>query len=161
VTSLPFRSGSFDSATATGVIDQLGPASVGPAIGEMARVVRPGGVLLLINNSADSRIHAFVMERLLARGEWPWGSKAALTSLRPESLAAVPGAVVEESGRGWLLQWRFPVYLLPSRGPWRALYGGALLLLNWILWPLNRLPGMVLVTILRKPAEARGGKAGS
>jgi SAM-dependent methyltransferase len=161
VTELPFASGTFDAATATGVIDQLGPGGVGPAVREMARVVRPGGVLVLINNSAYSRVHSFVMERLIARGEWPWGPKAALASLRSEALAAAPGTVVEESGRGWLLQWRFPVYLLPSRGPWRALYGGALLLLNWILWPLNRLPGMVLVTVLRKPADAGGGKAGN
>lgn len=163
VTELPFKDGVFASAGSTGVLDQLCADSVLRSLSELDRVVRPGGPVVVVSNSDRSSVHRMVMVRLLSQGRWPWGIKSSFRSLRDEVGETLPGAVVEERELGWLLQWRFLEYLLPEGLPRKAVRAASLVL-NTVLWPLNGLPGMVLVTVFRRdacgPAPAEGGSPG-
>lgn len=51
-TSLPFGDGAFDVATVTQVMEYV--ADVGAALGELARVLRPGGRMLILDTDWDS-----------------------------------------------------------------------------------------------------------
>lgn len=164
VTALPFKQGSFEGVYSVGLLDQLSEGALREAAVELARVAAPGGAMVLVNSSARSRVHGSVMRLLAARGRWPWGEKSQFESLESLMRPALPGCSVTERELGWLLQWRFLGYLLPAAGFARMLCNGMSLVLNAVFWPLNRIPGMVLVTEVRKPsdpASRSGGREGA
>jgi len=51
---LPFGSGSFDAVIAIEVLEHLGPAGVNDALGEIARVLEPGGVFAIVDKNAGA-----------------------------------------------------------------------------------------------------------
>jgi SAM-dependent methyltransferase len=53
---LPVRDGSLDAAVCVGVLEHLPAAVRRAALAEMARVVRPGGRLVLVANNSDSEL---------------------------------------------------------------------------------------------------------
>jgi SAM-dependent methyltransferase len=53
---LPFEPGSFDAAVSSFVVDHLGKAGSQQAIGEVARVLRPGGQFLLMVLNTDAYV---------------------------------------------------------------------------------------------------------
>lgn len=159
VTALPFRDGAFAGAFSVGLLDQLSDRSLRASVEELCRSVIPGGSLVLVNSSARSWVHRSVMRILAARGRWPWGEKSHFESLEPLILSACPGCSVAERELGWLLQWRILSYLFSTGSiPGRSC-NGISLVLNALLWPLNRFPGMVLATSVRVPSD-RGSRSG-
>jgi 2-polyprenyl-3-methyl-5-hydroxy-6-metoxy-1,4-benzoquinol methylase len=68
LTALPFPPASFDRALCLDVLEHVPPAEQRAALGELARVLRPGGELLLsVPNLAhlQSRLHFLVRGRLV------------------------------------------------------------------------------------------------
>jgi ubiquinone/menaquinone biosynthesis C-methylase UbiE len=57
VTSLPFRAATFDLVVSTDVLQHLSTADERLAVAELARVLRPGGRLLVRTNAAFGRSH--------------------------------------------------------------------------------------------------------
>lgn len=53
---LPFRSGAFPLAVCLGLLEHLPPDARRATLGELARVVRPGGVLVLVLNNDRSAL---------------------------------------------------------------------------------------------------------
>jgi len=153
VTSLPFADGTFDLVYSTGVFDLLDDSDLSAALREVLRVTVPGGRIVLIN-AAPCRLHRRVMRRLESRNRWRYGPKREIESLSGIVLGHRPDALVTEKGRGFALQLRFLVYLVEHRPLLRRLAHGLFMLVSMILWPLNALPGMVLVTTVRLPEEA-------
>lgn len=149
VTKMPFPDSVFDLTYNVGVLDQLSENDLTLALKEMIRVTKPGGTVVTINASIRSRFHEWVKRYLLARNKWLYGNKSAFHSLKEVVNMACPQCSVREEERGWLLQWKFISYLLQDCPLMQKLYNAACLVLNGMLWPLNRLPGMVLITIIR------------
>ncbi|MFO7625785.1 MAG: class I SAM-dependent methyltransferase [Candidatus Fermentibacteraceae bacterium] len=153
VTSLPFANGAFDLVYSTGVFDLLDEQDLFSAVGEALRVTAPGGRIVLVT-AAPCRLHRRVMGRLERKNRWRYGPKREIKSLSGIVLGHRPDALVREKGRGFALQLRFLVYLVEHRPLLRRLSHGLFMLVSMLLWPLNALPGMVLVTTVQLPKEA-------
>jgi len=154
VTSLPFADGTFDLVYSTGVLDLLDDKDLSRAVGEALRVTSPGGRIVLITAS-PCWLHRRIMVFLERRKRWRYGPKREIESLSGIVLGHRPDALVTERGRGFALQLRFLVYLVEHRPFLRRLAHGLFMLVSMLLWPLNTLPGMVLVTTVQLPIEAR------
>ena len=150
---IPCRPGGFDLVYSVGVLDQLKDEDLERALDELLRVVAENGKLLLIVASARSKFHEEVKRRLLSGNRWPFGQKRAFHSLANRVRRVSPACIVRESHRGWLLQYRAFAYLFWHLGPLRRIYHALFLLANRLLWRLNKLPGMVLVTEVELPGK--------
>lgn len=158
VTRPPLSPGRADTLYSVGVLDQLSEEELPRALEELCGAVSPGGRLIIVTASSRCRLHEAVKRRLARKGRWPFGRKRAFESLRDEVLSACPNAVVGERHMGLLIGLRTLGYLAWRRPAVRRLVHGAALALSALLWPLNRLPGMVLVTEVLTP-EDDGGTA--
>ncbi|MBN1434077.1 class I SAM-dependent methyltransferase [Candidatus Fermentibacterales bacterium] len=142
---LPFRDGEFDVSYASGVLDQMEDPDIRGVVLEMRRVTRPGGIMLVVSTSRRCRLHEWTRKRLERLGRWPYGRKRALGSLLPLLESCLRDCRLEERERGLLIQLHFIGYLFARRPALVRLLHGLSLVMNWSLWPLNRLPGTVLV----------------
>ena len=108
VSALPFADGSFDVALSIDVLYHRAVADDAAALGELARVLRPGGVVLVNNpahawlrGSHDRKVHT---ARRYARADWR--RLAAATGLQLEQLAwfncafFLPAVAVRTLSRG-------------------------------------------------------------
>jgi ubiquinone/menaquinone biosynthesis C-methylase UbiE len=68
VTSLPFPPSSFERAAALGVLGFLSPADLRMALEECARVLRPGGVLVICTGAPLNHIGSLLLA--LRAGQW-------------------------------------------------------------------------------------------
>lgn len=72
---LPFRSGTFGSALCTEVLEHVDDPSA--VLGEIARVLRPGGLLFVTtpNYANLAGVHKWLTDRRTGRHDWnPWGA---------------------------------------------------------------------------------------
>ena len=157
---LPFGSDSFRVSYASGMLDQLSDRGLEMAVGELDRVTRPDGAVLMVNAHLRCRLHERIRRRVQRRGRWEYGRKRGLASLKPllERVTGVPQGAIHETGRGLLLQLHFVAYLLNGRPALKRLWHGFSLTLNRLLWPLNRFGRAVLVTKIRPGDRVRGGR---
>ncbi len=145
--SLPFPSGTFDLVFSTGVLDLYSMDQVRYFLGEMERVLRPGGRAVAFTSSKCA-LHRAVMGRLIRRGTWKYGPKREFVSLKD---ALTPGLdLVYERRRGAVFQLRFVSYLFDDSPFFRRAYHGFFLAASLMLRPLNMLPGALLVTVMEK-----------
>lgn len=154
VQCLPFPDGAFDLVYSTGVFDLLSDEDLHAAVGESLRVTAPGGSVVIIC-AAPNRLHRMVMGHLTGRGRWRYGPKREVASLRAPVLHHRPDASVEERGRGMVQQLRSAAYLAEHVKVLRWIAHSAFLAASILLWPLNLLPGAVLVTHVRLPGVGR------
>ena len=68
--ALPFASGSFDLVFSQGVLEHF--ADPAPAVAEQARVLRPGGVLV-VDVPQKFNWYTVGKRRAMRAGSWPWG----------------------------------------------------------------------------------------
>jgi SAM-dependent methyltransferase len=91
-TALPFEDGSFDLVYSHGVIHHI--ADTAGAVAEIKRVVRPGGVALVMlyhRNSLNYRLNIMVLRRLLAVALAPPGAPRFLSRVLGENRAVLEG----------------------------------------------------------------------
>lgn len=94
---MPFSSGSFDVVFNHGVMEHFEPASILRGIGEMARVLKPGGKLLVMVPSARGRFYVAGKKSLEREGRWEYGIE-----YPQPSLAAFGAALgLESLGESW------------------------------------------------------------
>ncbi|MCD4707502.1 MAG: class I SAM-dependent methyltransferase [Candidatus Sabulitectum sp.] len=145
---LPFRDGTFDLVYSTGVVDLFNDTQAAVILKEIVRVTETGGRIVVITAWSGCRIHETVKKYLIRRRRWRYGPKRTFKTL--EHLLPSESRLVGEHAMGALFQFRFLSYLFEEKKLARRLYHLVYLLFSILLWPLNRLPGAVLVTIVEK-----------
>ncbi|MCK4505349.1 MAG: class I SAM-dependent methyltransferase [Candidatus Aegiribacteria sp.] len=145
---LPFKDESFDLVYSTGVVDLFDDSGAAAILREMVRVTCTGGRTVIITAWKGCRLHEVIKEYLIRKERWRYGPKRTFTALEP--LLPINGIRVRERAMGALFQFRFVSYLFEEHKLARRLYHCAYMLLSILLWPLNRLPGAVLVTTVEK-----------
>ena len=100
--SLPLPPASFDIAIASYVLHVLDPPARLPALREIRRVLRPGGVLVTVTPALPMRSDHPLHRRIVSRLEGETGPRRGLLPLDPRPLLAAAGFDVEESHRVWL-----------------------------------------------------------
>ena len=145
---LPFKDGSFDIVYSTGVVDLYDDTGAAAILREMARVTCTGGRMVVITAWEGCRLHEVIKKYLIRKKRWRYGPKRTFNSLEP--FLQISGLRVREHAMGALFQFRFVSYLFEEHKLARRLYHFVYLLLSILLWPLNRLPGAVLVTTVEK-----------
>lgn len=146
--NLPFPCGSFDVVYSVGMVDLFNDSRAASILREMISVVSSGGRAVIVTSWSGCVLHEAVMGYLKRKKRWHYGPKRCFSTLQhllPENVR-----VVKEHSVGFLFQLRFVSYLFEDYIIARRLYHGAYLLISMLLWPLNRLPGAVLVTVLEK-----------
>lgn len=102
IASLPFDAASFDVAIASYVLHILDASAREPAVREINRVLRPGGILVTITPTlplpAGTRVHRRVAGWLEGQSG-PWRG---MLPLDPRGLLASAGFGVEATRRVWL-----------------------------------------------------------
>ncbi len=145
---LPFKDGSFDLVYSSGVVDLFNDTQASILLKEIVRVTGTGGRIVVITAWSGCRIHETVKKYLIRRQRWRYGPKRTFKTL--EHLLPAEGTLISERAMGALFQFRFLSYLFEEKKLARRLYHLVYLLLSILLWPLNRLPGAVLVTTVEK-----------
>lgn len=146
--ALPFRDGSFDLVYSTGVVDLFDDAGAAAILKEMVRVAGTGGRIVVVTAWAGCRLHEAIKKYLIGKERWRYGPKRTFATLVP--LLPQRGNLIDERAMGALFQFRFVSYLFERYGLIRRMYHAAYLLFSILLWPLNRLPGAILVTTVEK-----------
>lgn len=153
--ALPFRDDSFDLVWNAGVIEHFLPAQRSAALLEMVRVCKPEGRIVVLvpwRGAPFYRWGKAVGER---RGEWNPGYEEPLETMM-DLWPSDRVSVLFERRCGFLLQFYFLKHLLPAQPKaFRYAWRGIVDIANWLLWPLNRLPGFILacVVVKRTPGE--------
>lgn len=145
---LPFEDGSFDLVYSTGVVDLFDDTRAAAILREMVRVTETGGWVVVITAWSGCRLHEAVKGYLIRKNRWRYGPKRTFTTLEP--LLPMKEIRIREQVVGALFQFRFISYLFEDHGLARRIYHGVYLLFSILLWPLNLLPGAVLVTTVEK-----------
>lgn len=113
VLSLPYPDGSFDGAVASLVLELLNPEGVSKALGELRRVVRPGGRVVLAALAEELPYGRTLSFYLVLRGILQLAALGRPLALR--RIAASAGFVTRISMRRSLL--RLPVDILICEVP--------------------------------------------
>lgn len=67
---LPFGAGEFDAAISVAAIDHLSWPDIDRALGESARVLKPGGQLLIVSLNPDAWVHVAMPFSMHGHGYW-------------------------------------------------------------------------------------------
>jgi len=145
---LPFADCSFDLVYSTGVVDLFGDEDAAAILKEVARVTCSGGSIVAVTAWKGCILHEAVKRYLIGKSRWRYGPKRTFGSLAP--LLPVSIESIRERRMGAIFQFRFISYLFEEYAPVRIFYHSLFLVLSILLWPLNRLPGALLVTMLEK-----------
>jgi 2-polyprenyl-3-methyl-5-hydroxy-6-metoxy-1,4-benzoquinol methylase len=159
--SIPFRKEKFDVTWNAGVIEHFSAAERQTALREMARVTRPGGLVVTLNPSSASmlyRVGKFLAE---LTGRWPYGHEDPITTLRASAPASLHFEQEYTTGFFVILPEAFRVFPFtePVAFKFRDLLlrlysgrlGGTVRALDRLLCTL--LGGYLLVSVFRKKAE--------
>ncbi len=147
---LPFKGEGFDRAFNVGVLDHFSTAGRQQASGEMLRIVKPHGRVVVLTNDARSFIHPLVMRFALKRGRWPFGFKEGVRSLQTELNLSSKEFSVWEYGQGLISQFEFLHYLVPGRREVHKIFSRLFFIVSLPFSLLNKFPGQYLVTVVEK-----------
>ena len=151
VFELPFADGCFDVVTNTGLLEHFQLDRRREALAEMLRVLRPDGVCITFNPSADARLYRRLKVAAERRGTWDVGVELPIATLA--DVLDTDTYALEERTTGWFMQLHFVKYVVPRPLDLLASVAGEL-----GETALGRLPlpgGYLLVsTIRRRPVNA-------
>ena len=102
IKALPFASGSFDVAIVSYLLHVLDAPARIPALREIARVLRPGGLVVTVTPALPLRGDSALQRRIVRRFERETGPLRGLLPLDPRLLLTSAGFDVERSRRVWL-----------------------------------------------------------
>lgn len=139
---LPFADASFDAVFNSGVMEHFEPEPMRQGLAEMARVLRPGGRLVVIVPSKRGRYYVAGKRRLERDGKWEYGVEYPQGSLAPRVPPGLDPVHEYEVGVRWqtrfLEGWRRKLAAALTR-PFSetsrlgaALFGGYLLVSSWV-----------------------------
>jgi len=146
---LPFENDAFDVTWNAGVVEHFEEADQVRGLREMLRVTRPGGKVIVAVPSARARIYLRAKAYADRRNAWQPGYEVPMESLA-NIARRVPAEVAAEYRIGALAELHFLKYYFGGLRPIRLAWAGLVELLSLALFPLNRLPGYLLVSVLRK-----------
>ena len=150
ILKLPFDKDSFDVTWSGGVIEHFEGYDQIKILSEMLRVTRPGGKVVVIAPSSKARIYMQGKRHADRNRRWQPGYEAPISSLG--SLADnVPGRLVREYRTGLLAELHFLKYYFGEARPLRLAWCGLVEVLSLLLFPLNNLPGYLLVSVWESP----------
>jgi SAM-dependent methyltransferase len=148
---LPFEDNAFDVTWNAGVVEHFEEADQIRGVREMLRVTRPEGKVIIAVPSARARIYRRAKAYADRRGAWQPGYEAPMESLAAIA-SEVPAEVIGEYRIGALAELHFMKYYFGRSRPMRLAWAGLIEMLSLALFPLNRLPGYLLVSVLKKRA---------
>jgi SAM-dependent methyltransferase len=146
---LPFENDAFDVTWNAGVIEHFEHEDQIRGVGEMLRVTRPEGKVIVAVPSARARIYARAKAYADRRNAWQPGYEVPMETLA-DIAGQVPAEVVTEYRIGALAELHFLKYYFGGLRPMRLAWAGLVEMLSLALFPLNRLPGYLLVSVLKK-----------
>jgi len=149
ILDLPFKDGSFDSVWSGGVIEHFTLEQQIRILKEMLRVTRSGGRVIVIAPSADARIYAKAKAHADRRKAWQPGYEVPISSLGEVAKGAGVD-LAREYRVGLLAELHFLKYYFGNSKPLRMAWAGLVEVISRILFPLNRLPGYLLVSVFEK-----------
>ena len=149
IIELPFKDASFDFVWSGGVIEHFTLEDQVRILKEMLRVTRPGGSVIVIAPSAEARIYARAKAYADSRNAWQPGYEVPISSLG-EVAAGAGVSHTREYRVGLLAELHFLKYYFGGARPLRMAWAGLVEVISRILFPLNRLPGYLLVSVLEK-----------
>jgi SAM-dependent methyltransferase len=149
IIDLPFKDASFDFVWSGGVIEHFTLEDQIRILKEMLRVTRPGGRVIVIAPSAEARIYGKAKAHADSRNAWQPGYELPISSLG-EVAAGAGVSLTREYRVGLLAELHFLKYYFGSAKPFRMAWAGLVEILSRILFPLNRLPGYLLVSVFEK-----------
>ena len=149
IIDLPFKDASFDFVWSGGVIEHFTLDEQVKILKEMLRVTRPGGRVIVIAPSADASIYGKAKAYADSRNAWQPGYEVPISSLG--EIAKGAGVDLAREYRvGLLAELHFLKYYFGNAKPLRMAWAGLVEVISRILFPLNRLPGYLLVSVLKK-----------
>jgi ubiquinone/menaquinone biosynthesis C-methylase UbiE len=149
IIELPFRDNAFDVTWSGGVIEHFERADQVRILSEMLRVTRSDGRAIVIVPSSEAGIYCRSKAYADRKGIWQPGYEVPMTTLR-DLAAAVPAHVVSEYRTGFMAELHFMKYYFARWRPLRFAWSGLIEIASTLLFPLNRLPGYLLVSVLEK-----------
>jgi SAM-dependent methyltransferase len=149
IIDLPFRDSSFDVTWNAGVIEHFGRDDQVQILKEMLRVTRPDGKAVVIVPSSEAAIYSRAKAYADRHGIWQPGYEVPMATLR-DLAPAIPAEVMQEYRTGLLAELHFMKYYFAGSRPLRLAWAGLIEIVSFILAPLNRLPGYLLVSVLKR-----------
>ena len=116
---------------------------------EMLRVTKPDGKVIVIVPSADGEIYMRAKARADRHGLWQPGYEVPMSTLS-DLVPELPASLVREYRTGFMAQLHFMKYYFAGSRLLRLGWCGFVELLSLVLFPLNRLPGYLLVSVFEK-----------
>jgi SAM-dependent methyltransferase len=150
ILNLPFDDSAFDVTWNAGVIEHFEGEEQLRALSEMLRVTKPDGRVVVAVPWAGAKIYLRAKKFADRRGAWQPGYEAPIATFK-DIAPRVPATLLHEYATGFLAQLHFSKYYFAKskalRLAWLGLVEGTSLGLSI----LNRLPGYLLVAVMKKP----------
>jgi SAM-dependent methyltransferase len=146
---MPMEDDTYDVTWNAGVIEHFDEAGQARAVSEMLRVTRPEGKVVVIVPSDNARLYKAGKAYADRQGLWQPGYEAPIKTLKGLE-GKVPGRLVREYRTGLLAELHFLKYYFARVPILRVAWLGLVELLGYILYPLNFLPGYLLVSVFSK-----------
>jgi ubiquinone/menaquinone biosynthesis C-methylase UbiE len=149
IIDLPFKDDSFDIAWNGGVVEHFDLDDQVWIVREMLRVTKPGGRVIILVPSSQGTIYMKAKRHADRHQAWQPGYEVPMATFA-EIAARVEGKLLREYRTGYLAQLHFMKYYFGKSRFLRFAWAGFVEALSRVLFPLNRLPGYLLVAVFEK-----------
>lgn len=149
---MPFTDNTFDVLWNEGVLEHFSEEQQVAALREYTRVLKKGGLMVLVVPKDGAPFYLAGANRAREAGIWRYGYEKPMSTLKNLAIQVRDLKVLKEYSFGLILETQFLSYFFSAAGLVRLQQIYDLLngWINMILWPLNKLPGSLLVSVLIK-----------
>lgn len=149
---MPFVDETFDVLWNEGVLEHFSEEQQVAALSEYSRVLKKGGLMVLVVPKEGAPFYLAGANRAREAGIWRYGNEKPMSTLKNLAIQVRDLKVLKEYSFGLILETQFLSYFFSAAGLIRLQQIYDLLngWMNMILWPLNKLPGSLLVSVLIK-----------